>query len=143
MGTRADFYVGRGLEAEWIGSYPWDGHPEGIGADVLNAKSEQSYRSAVADLLTDDRATLPEQGWPWPWDDSRTTDFAYAFDSDKVWASGYGSPWFDPLISRARDEDGDPVDPPGPLATFPDMSERKAVTYGERSGLIMISIPKG
>ena len=27
MGTRADFYVGRGDAAEWIGSIAYDGYP--------------------------------------------------------------------------------------------------------------------
>jgi hypothetical protein len=30
MGTRADFYVGRGPNAEWIGSIAFDGYPDGI-----------------------------------------------------------------------------------------------------------------
>lgn len=30
MSTRADFYVGRGAEAEWIGSISWDGYPDGV-----------------------------------------------------------------------------------------------------------------
>jgi hypothetical protein len=31
MGTRADFYVGRGETAEWLGSIAWDGNPGGAG----------------------------------------------------------------------------------------------------------------
>jgi hypothetical protein len=30
MGTRADFYIGRGTEAEWLGSVAWDGYPGGV-----------------------------------------------------------------------------------------------------------------
>lgn len=30
MGTRADFYVGKGPNAEWLGSTAMDGYPEGI-----------------------------------------------------------------------------------------------------------------
>jgi len=26
MGTRADFYVGMGKDAEWLGSVAWDGY---------------------------------------------------------------------------------------------------------------------
>jgi hypothetical protein len=29
MGTRADFYVGRGKDAEWLGSVAFDGYPSG------------------------------------------------------------------------------------------------------------------
>ncbi len=28
MGTRADFYVGLGEQAEWLGSVAWDGNPD-------------------------------------------------------------------------------------------------------------------
>ena len=30
MGTRADLYIGRGTDAEWIGSVAWDGYPSGL-----------------------------------------------------------------------------------------------------------------
>lgn len=30
MGTRADFYVGTGANAEWLGSIAYDGHPDTI-----------------------------------------------------------------------------------------------------------------
>jgi hypothetical protein len=37
MGTRADFYVGRGPDAEWLGSVAMDGYPSGVfGAPTLN-----------------------------------------------------------------------------------------------------------
>lgn len=134
MGTRADFYVGRGEDAEWLGSIAWDGYPEGIDAAVLEPTSEDDYREAVALFLGDrDDATAPEQGWPWPWDDSGTTDYAYAFDGGQVWGSCFGTPWFhaDVLDANQRPETGEP-------ARFPDMSERKAVTYGRRSGVTII-----
>lgn len=35
MGTRADFYVGRGKDAEWIGSVAFDGYPDGFERDDL------------------------------------------------------------------------------------------------------------
>ena len=31
MGTRADFYIGKGTDAEWLGSIAWNGYPDGIG----------------------------------------------------------------------------------------------------------------
>jgi hypothetical protein len=47
MGTRADFYVGKGKKSEWIGSIAWDGYPQGISGYVLKAKSDEIYRRAV------------------------------------------------------------------------------------------------
>lgn len=130
MGTRADFYVGRGLGAEWLGSIAWDGHPDSIDATVIGAGSETEFRSAVADFLASrDDATLPDQGWPWPWSDSRTTDYAYAFDG-KVMASRFGHKWFD--VGEPEPESDSPES-----AVFPDMSERSRFTLGPRSGVIV------
>jgi len=123
-GTRADFYVGRGKTAEWCGSIAWDGFPGCISSAVLEAKSEPDYRDALASFLQRDDATLPADGWPWPWDDSGPTDYSYAFNDGKVWATCYGQGWFDPLqdqpadVARVAD------------AEFPDMSQRKAATLG-------------
>lgn len=141
MGTRADFYVGRGPEAEWLGSIAFDGYPSGIDDELLNAKDEAAYRKSVAAQFADcDHATLPEQGWPWPWEDSQTTDFAYAFDGDRVFASCFGHAWFDPTKS---DEDDDAErDDSGPKVPFPNMKERQNVTMGKRSGLLIIGMPR-
>lgn len=81
MGTKADFYVGAGTDAEWIGSISYDGYPDGAPIGALAAVSEASFRRAVEDLLADPDvlSTRPEEGWPWPWEDSSTTDYAYAW----------------------------------------------------------------
>jgi hypothetical protein len=110
MGTRADYYVGKGKSAEWIGSIAWDGHE--VEASIKRSKSEKSYRKAVADFLaTRNDATLPKDGWPWPWDDSGTSDCAFTFAGGK----------FQKFT--------------GP---YPDMSAKKNVTFGPRSGLIVL-----
>lgn len=94
MGTRADFYIGRGENAEWIGSIAWDGYPDGIDGAVRTAKTEEDFRQAVMKFFADrDDVTLPAAGWPWPWEDSRTTDYAYAFDGGQVYYSGFGHEW--------------------------------------------------
>ena len=143
MGTRADFYIGRGTEAEWLGSIAWDGYPAGIDPAVLAASVEDGYRSAVAEMLAREDGTTPDLGWPWPWDDSGTTDYAYAFEDGAVYASSFGHAWFRPNPDAENfgdpdaDEHGDDL---GEGATFPDMSARKAVTYGKRSGVIVIGL---
>lgn len=143
MGTRADFYVGRGPEAEWLGSIAYDGDPNGTanGTHALEATDETAYRELVGALLdTTDHATRPAQGWPWPWDDSRMTDFAYAFDGGQVWGSVFGHAWFK-AADGVPDHDAYWDNPK--VAVFPDMSARKNVTYGRRSGAIVVDMDGG
>jgi len=131
MGTRADFYVGRGEKAEWLGSIAWDGYPGGIDPKLLKSESEEDYRNNLKEFFAErEDGTLPEDGWPWPWEDSRTTDYAYAFD-DKVWASCFGNEWFDPL----KDE---PEHKEVKEAKFPNMKSIQNVTLGKRSGVIIL-----
>lgn len=136
MGTRADFYVGRGKDAEWIGSIAWDGYPSGITAVVLDAVDEHSYRTAVSDFLQGRRdATYPNEGWPWPWEDSQTTDYAYAFEDGGVHYSHFGYAWHThadgPTPSEWIDEGS---------AIFPNMADRTKVQLsGPKSGLIVVT----
>lgn len=95
MGTRADFYVGTGPNAEWIGSISYDGDPDGMPEGAVKSKSEKKYRAEVERLLADREvlSTRPAEGWPWPWEDSRTTDYAYAWADGKVKISAFGRGW--------------------------------------------------
>jgi hypothetical protein len=137
MGTRADFYVGRGEKAEWLGSIAWDGYPDGIAQKLLRSKSEEDYRFNLKEFFKErDDATLPEDGWPWPWEDSNTTDYAYAFDGGKVWASGFGRKWFNPLKKEPKVKDNDS----GRHQVFPNMKSIQKVTLGKRSGVIVMGI---
>lgn len=133
MGTRADFYVGRGDQAEWLGSIGWDGYPDGIESAILEAKSEDGFRGSVAVFMESrEDATLPSYGWPWPWNDSRTTDYAYAFDDGQTWVACFGAGWYAP--DDWSDERADM-----PKQEFPDMSALKNISLGRRSGLITIT----
>lgn len=133
MGTRADFYIGRGETAKWLGSIAWDGYPDGISDEIRNAKTEEEFRDGLVKFFSErEDVTLPAMGWPWPWDDSRTTDYAYAFDGGKVYASCFGHSWFD--ADKEQPEYDTPKD-----AVFPDMKNIKNVTMGERSGVILIT----
>jgi hypothetical protein len=138
MGTRADFYMGRGEAMEWLGSIAWDGHPESIDKQVLGSQSPEAFRNAVTDFLaTREDKTLPEQGWPWPWMTSSTTDYAYAFDEGTVHGSCFGGPWFDPQRERSEEDDN------GEKAVFPDMSKAKQrEKFGAHSGIMVIGVPK-
>lgn len=149
MGTRADFYVGRGPDAEWLGSIAWDGDPGSVfgeEAGFLGPEPEKDWRAWVSRFLASrDDATLPHMGWPWPWEDSRTTDYAYALDAGAVWfTDGYPIPqWYmldpqAPSMGAPYDEDGEPTNEQGPAAIFPDMEHRARVTTGKRSGLLVL-----
>lgn len=148
MGTRADFYIGRGEQAQWLGSIGWDGHPDSLMGDyysesngVLVATTEDEFRAAVTHMLINRKdATTPEHGWPWPWDDSRTTDYAYAFDGDGIYASNFGYAWFkidlsdEEGLGQPEERDGDEK-----VAVFPDMSARKNTRLaGPASGLMVV-----
>lgn len=108
MGTRADFYVGLNENMEWIGSFAWDGHHDTVMdryPEMVNAGDEATFRTEVEKLLKGrDDGTLPEQGWPWPWEDSGTTDVTYAFHDSSVWATGFGDR-FRKIIDIAEQEE--------------------------------------
>jgi len=114
VGTRADFYVGRGHDAEWIGSIGYDGWPDGAPRPTLTKATEEWFRFSVA-IIADVR---PEDGWPWTWKDSGTTDYAYAFEGGRVYCSASGGPWQDAL---KWDDDADDTAGMAKVAVFPDM----------------------
>lgn len=149
MPTRADFYIGDGAEAEWLGSVPWDGYPEGIDPTILTASTEHEYRNAVSLFLTgDDGCTLPSEGWPWAWNDSRTTDYAYTWMDGRVWGSNFGDPWFlvQPELESYGEPGGDDPDKDRHVVLsnpdFPDMKSRKNTRFNRGSGFIhLIAAP--
>ncbi len=150
MGTRADYYIGKGKQAEWLGSTAWDSYPDGPGLgnshpNVLNAINERAFREEVGKMLAKrEDATLPEHGWPWPWDDSRTTDYAYTFDEGKVWLSGFGRPWV-PVAEYLSwgEEQRDEYSDKGKEIDFPNMKQRQRVTLGPRSGVLVFGVSAG
>jgi hypothetical protein len=135
MGTRADFYIGRGPKAEWLGSIAVDGYRRGV-KPLLGLHSEHAFRAAVAEFL-DVRPdhTFPADGWPWPWNDSATTDWAYAFDKGRVFASNFGGAWFNAMLRTSADKRRAP-------AVFPDMSSiKQREKFGAHSGLLILGAP--
>lgn len=137
MGTRADFYIGKGKNAKWLGSIAYDGFPDDIPCEILESKSRKEYSQKVLEFIQSlDHGTLPVDGWPWPWEDSRTTDYTYAFNKGKVYASAYGHPWFDATKEQPKFEDmsNDPEN----KEVFPNMKNVQSVTCGKRSGLMFM-----
>jgi len=122
----------------------WNGDPRSIPKELLNSKIEEEFRKNVSDfLMIRNGATTPDQGWPWPWKDSRTTDFTYSFYNKKVYSSYFGKIWFDPL-SNSIDDEEEPKDKESTdnLGTpvFPDMTNIQNVDLDRRSGLVIVRI---
>jgi len=95
VGTRADFYLGRGERAIWLGSISLNAAPgrlaEGRDAPrVLATRSPHVFRAAAQAIirksLVNGDAWSAGQGaaWPWPWPTSEQTDYAYAWDNQCV-----------------------------------------------------------
>lgn len=144
MGTRADFYVGKGPQAKWLGSLAMDGYPEALPPILIQSHTEALYRAYVERLLAArDDATLPAQGWPWPWNDSNVTDWAYTFDDGAVWGNSFGAGWI--RLKEIPDDDEEAMDfweayhDTNTSTAFPDMSAVQRVAWDHRSGLIIIT----
>lgn len=152
MGTSADFYVGRGANAEWLGSIAWDGYPEGNPSDnyLFQSKNEEEFRKEVEQVIKENDGIKVEEGWPWPWEDSRKTDYSYAWDENKVWASCFGYAWFDPAeyLEYIKDRDDDDYDydeeeekfggGEEKVAVFPNMKDKQNVQLNSRGGIMLI-----
>ena len=135
MGARADFYVGSGDKAEWLGSVAWDGYEwdEKPDCALMKATDADAFRDAVSAALDGrDDATLPAQGWPWPWDDSNITDYAYMLVDGVVKAYYFGRETF---INEAGEHDAHE----DKTADFPNMKALKNFTMGKRSGVMVFT----
>jgi hypothetical protein len=135
MGTRADFYIKKADEPElvWIASIARDGYPDGIDKEILNAKSQTDYIASLQKFISKrDDVTLPEYGWPWPWDDSNTTDYGYCFHDGVVHANCFGHGWYSP---DSKDEEPDIIWE----HEYPNMEKIKNVRYDKGSGLIVLT----
>jgi hypothetical protein len=147
MGTRADFYVGRGEGAVWLGSIAMDGHPDSHVQDhkLAECDDELHFRARVANLLADvSHSTLPEQGWPWPWKNSHTTDYAYTFADGKALVSCFGQEW-SPLAGyiEMTEEQHDALadkaaDVPRDMSAIASMAEPGSA----RSGIMVFSLKR-
>lgn len=146
MGTRADFYIRTNPInepkpiLEWLGSVAYDGYPEefddNAGILAMTASDPSEFRAAVSELLSKrDDATLPDRGWPWPWEDSLLTDFAYVFENGQVKIFNFGRP-FDP----SKNDDETNQNTPKAKGYFPDMSACKNVRFDKGSGVIFLGI---
>lgn len=125
MGTRADFYVGQGINAEWIGSIQYNGYKEAIrdsNSSFFLARTEKTFRRNVSALIAhpDYGGVLPANGWPWLWDTSHDTDYTYAWTPYGILCSRFGNIWTAP-----RQQPAPPIT--GYIAVFPDMAAKRKV----------------
>ena len=148
MGTRADFYIKKNKKIEWLGSIAWDGYEID---EVEDAKSEEEYVKLLTEFLSErNDATYKEDGWPWPWNNSKLTDECYVFEHGTIWQmishdGNYRDHstecLFAPYNEAETNDDGEIINS---VATrrfcVPDMSHLKNVASGKRSGLITVSI---
>lgn len=144
MGTRADFYIGKGEGAIWLGSIAWDGYPEGDPRPLDEAVDQASYTQAVKIAMESCMGyTTPEMGWPWPWEDSRTTDYAYTWDESEVWISNFGSPWisWSDYHSLPEGDDGRAFEEyckDKSRPEFPNMKDKQNVRFDSGSGILLV-----
>lgn len=112
MGTRADFYIGRGQDAQWLGSVAWDGYQWGEDPDcaIMKATTGDEFIAAVGALSDRRDFTAPSEGWPWPWSDSNTTDRAYVLHDGKVTAYAFGRELLPLVEGEDEPERGEKVD---------------------------------
>ena len=148
MGTRADFYIGKGLDSVWLGSIGMDGDPGNVADELsFSAKTpiadEDDWVESVAVVFRGHTEhTLPERGWPWPWDDSNTTDYAYTLDQGRVWASNFGCEWR-PLENYLFDDYSETLNAlPSKIEIFPDMSKIQNIRYDSGNAPMIFGVTK-
>jgi hypothetical protein len=161
MSTRADFYIKKSdNKLEWLGSIAFDGYDIGV---IEKAKTEIEFKKYLNEFFEGrNDVTLPSQGWPWPWNNSKLTDECYVWITDtgtflgkagdgRLWKMWEGEDYKDYSIpavfipaneNPGYDDNTDTFSEPIEMIELcvPDMSHLKKIAVGMRSGLIRISL---
>lgn len=97
---RADFYVGKGDNARWIGSVETDGYPAtrgiktaGVPQKILKCTKKAVFEKSLKRFIkkrkknqwSHGNAWDESDGWPWNWTNSSYTDYSYWFFDKRVW----------------------------------------------------------
>jgi len=115
-----DFYVRSPKSIEWLGSISSDGGVlETICPEITFVTSAHEFRSELKRIAERDDFILPEEGWPWNWPTSASTDFCYVFTKDQVEVYKFGR-------KRSFTEDDTAVYSSRKDTWFPDMSSAKS-----------------
>lgn len=98
---KADFYVGMGPSAEWLGSVSRCGEIWAISNALLLQVNQTMYEEAVIEYIKFCEGVVANHvcEWPWDWMDSRMTDYSYTFipEQNKVFMSMFGEELIDPI----------------------------------------------
>ena len=102
MGTRADFYVGLGSKADWIGSLLQDGSVWNIPIEILIQVNRIMFEELSIDFIKKCGGIVAQEDGKWPhlWSDSRMSDYSYIFHPghEKVYMHQMGvNLLFDPV----------------------------------------------
>ena len=105
---KADFYVGMGKESEWIGSVSKCGEIWALSTQILIQVNKTMYEELVVEYINFCEGIVANHvcQWPWPWADSRMTDYSYIFipKYEKVFMSIEGGVLMDPIkIVQGKD----------------------------------------
>ena len=147
MGTRADFYVmDHDGSLNWLGSVSQDGGYLNIPVDILISGNQVMFEEITSDFIKSrgTRGILNGiEEWPWPWADSRMTDYSYIFHvcTGKVYISNYGGRLMDPIkLIQGMDEIG--ADVGIGLIKFPTMLKEAVKTTEKTLKLVKSYGPK-
>lgn len=152
----ADFYVGTGPNARWLGSLADVGGPAelarlGAAGDaettaVLSATDRNGFAMAVAALLVRQRAAEvgfvavpgPDGKADWPWLATTSSGwYAYALADGQALVSAHGGPWFRPDPRRPDGGAGVATGPDAALPVFGDTTPKTATfTYTDRKSVV-------
>ena len=119
---KADFYVGQGRQAEWIGSVSKCGEVWEVSPKIFLHVNQTMYEEAVIEYINFCEGIVANHScqWPWEWSDGRMTDYSYFFlpEQEKVYMSIEGGILLDPIkiiqgepISEADAYLGSPIFP--------------------------------
>lgn len=98
---KADFYVGMGRDADWIGSISRCGSVYEISTPILLQVNRVMYEELVIEYIKFCEGLVANHicQWPWQWPDSQMTDYSYFFlpEFEKVYVSIGGHDLLDPI----------------------------------------------
>jgi len=83
--TRADFYVGTGPNAIYVGSVMDKG--DNIPNSIKRARTPEKYQQAVTKFIKKNSGVTV---WTWSWNSSLFTDYAYWLDNGKLYVTKFG-----------------------------------------------------
>ena len=97
MGTKADFYTKDGDVLIWQGSIEWEGAENHIPDSVIQSSCNEEFLINLETYFKKKRDAIPSnKGWPWNWDSSKYTDYAYVMVPERgaVYISRHNSPCY-------------------------------------------------